>query len=281
MSLNFSGKTTLITGAAMGIGKGLSECFARQGANLALADLPAQHESLKQWAEHLSRSYGVNTWAFPVDLTETEGPESLYHEVASRAGDIGVLVNNAGLCWFGGFADMPLDRIEKMILLNCLAYAKLSRLCLPSMIERDDGAILNLSSISAFQPVPMMAAYAATKAFTQSLSEAVRSEVPPRSRVAVCTLNPPFTRTALIHDAGVPRDFIPLLTSFMDVEEVAVSGVNAFRKGKIRFVPGLFNKVMYLFVVRYLPRNLLSALTWVLCHRLSDLGPAIRGKPVR
>jgi hypothetical protein len=67
----------------------------------------------------------------------------------------------------------------------------------------------------------------------------------------------------------------------MDVEEVAVSGVNAFRKGKIRFVPGLFNKVMYLFVVRYLPRNLLSALTWVLCHRLSDLGPAIRGKQAR
>ena len=275
MSLDFKGKTALVTGSAMGIGRGISEGLARQGADLALADLPSQEANLRQWAGRLSKSYGIRTWTFTVDLTDAEGPESLYHEVVSRAGDIDILVNNAGICWFGDFPDMPLDRIEKMILLNCLAGAKLSRLCLSSMIERDCGAILNLSSISAFQPVPRMAVYAATKAFTQSLSEAIRDEVPLTSRVRVCTLNPPFTRTSLISDAGVPQDFIPLLTSFMGVEDVARSGIDALKKGKPRFVPGLFNKVMYLFVARYLPRTLLSALTRLLCHRLSDLVPAL------
>jgi short-subunit dehydrogenase len=272
--LDFRGKTALITGSAMGIGSGLSECLAQKGSNLALADLPAQEEALRERAGRLSERYGVRTWVFTVDLTEEQGPERLYQDVTARAGDIDILVNNAGICWYGDFADMPLIRLERMVLLNCLAYAKLTRLCLPSMIERDQGAILNVSSISAFQPVPLLAAYAATKAFTQSLSEAIASEVPRRSSVTVSTLNPPFTRTALIDDAGVPRDFIPLLTSFLEVDEVAGPGIRAFEEGKPRYVPGIYNKVMHLHVVRYLPKSLLSALLWLLCHRLSDFYPA-------
>ncbi|MFY9399484.1 MAG: SDR family NAD(P)-dependent oxidoreductase [Desulfomonilia bacterium] len=274
MRVDFRGKTALVTGSAMGIGSGLSECLARKEANLALADLPEQENALRERAEELSNRYSVKTWVFTVDLTEDDGPERLYQDVTARAGDIDILVNNAGICWYGTFADMPLVRLERMVLLNCLAYAKLARLCLPSMIERDQGAILNVSSISAFQPVPLLAAYAATKAFTQSLSEAIASEVPRRSSVTVSTLNPPFTRTALINDAGVPRDFIPMLTSFLEVDEVAGPGISAFEKGKIRYVPGIYNKVMHLHVVRYLPRPLLAWLLRLLCHRLSDFIPA-------
>ncbi len=273
MSLDFNGKTVLITGSAMGIGKGLSACFAQEGAHLVLADLPSQRERLETWALQLRTSYGIKCWTFYVDLTDTDGPERLYAEVKECVGDVHTLVNNAGICWFGNFDDMPEDRAERMILLNCLAYAKLSRLVLPAMIERDCGAILNLSSISAFQPVAKMALYAATKAFTQSFSEAIRCELPLGSRVKVSTLNPPFTRTALIGDAGVPLDFVPLLTSFMDVDEVARTGFHAFKKGKVRCVPGMFNKFMYLFVVKYVPDRILSALTWVVCKRLSDLVP--------
>ncbi|MBW2638465.1 MAG: SDR family NAD(P)-dependent oxidoreductase, partial [Deltaproteobacteria bacterium] len=166
MELNFTGRTVLITGASMGIGRGLSECFARDGANLALTDLPSEEENLKSLADELSSSYGIKTWTFAADLSDAKGPETLHREVIERAGGIFGLVNNAGICWWGPFADMPFDdRLERMILLNCMAYAKLSRLVLPAMIEKDEGAILNISSAAAFQPLANMALYAATKAF--------------------------------------------------------------------------------------------------------------------
>jgi len=132
----------------------------------------------------------------------------------SVAPKIHVLVNNAGICWFGKFSEMPLEKLNTMILLNGMAYAKMSRLFLPAMIERGEGGILNISSVSAFQPVPTLGLYAATKALTQSLTEAIRAELPKGSKVVVSTLNPPFTRTHLIEDAGVPIDYIPVKPPF-------------------------------------------------------------------
>jgi hypothetical protein len=258
MGLNFTGKNVLVTGSSMGIGRGLSKCFAESGANLALADHPGEQERLEKWAEELKRTYGIRTWTFLADLTDPDGPERLHREVTETTGEIHTLVNNAGICWFGNFSDMPLERLEKIVLLNCLAYAKLSRLFLPSMIERDDGGILNVSSVSAFQPVPTLAIYAGTKAFTQYLSEAVRSELPKKSRVTVSTLNPPFTRTHLIQDAGVPLDFIPVKMSFMSVDDVTREGFRAFRQGKCRFVPGLHNRIFYCGLTKLMPHGALT-----------------------
>lgn len=270
---NFRGKNVLVTGSAMGIGSGLSECFAREGANLILVDLPGQKESLERRAADLEKKYGIRTRTFYMDLTEPDGPERLHEQVMKEAGEVHVLVNNAGVCWFGSYAEMPMERLSGMILLNCLSYAKMTRLFLPAMISRDGGGILNISSVSAFQPVPTLGLYAATKAFTQSLTEAVRSELPPGSRVVVSTLNPPFTRTHLISDAGVPLDYIPIKMSFMNVEEVTTAGVDAFRKGRARFVPGLHNRIFYLGVAKFMPHGLLAFFSRILTKRLSDFIP--------
>jgi len=269
MKLQVNGKNVLVTGASMGIGRGLSECFAREGANLILADLPGQRERLDIWADELRHTYRVKAWTFYVDLTEPDGPERLHEHVIREVREVHVLVNNAGVCWFGSFSEMPMERLSNMILLNSIAYAKMSRLFLAAMIKRGEGGILNISSVSAFQPVPTLALYAATKAFTQSLTEAIRSELPPKSRVVVSTLNPPFTRTHLIEDAGVPSDYIPVKISFMSVEEVVIAGVKAFMKGKERFVPGLQNRIFYIGLVKYLPHFILEKLTWLLTRRLS------------
>jgi uncharacterized protein len=270
---DFRGKNVLVTGSAMGIGKGISECFAREGANLVLVDLPGQKESLMEWASELERSYRIRTWTFFVDLTNAHGPVQLHEQVMQEGPDVHVLVNNAGVCWFGRFADMPMERLNTMILLNCLAYAKMSRLFLPTMIERDEGGILNISSVSAFQPVPTLGLYAATKAFTQSLTEAMRAELPTGSRVTVSTLNPPFTRTHLIEDAGVPSDYIPMKMSFMSIEEVTSAGVKAFRQGRDRFIPGIYNRIFYLYIVKFMPHSLLVFFSRILTHRLSDFIP--------
>jgi short-subunit dehydrogenase len=279
MKLNFTGKTVLITGASMGIGRGLSRRFAEDGANLALTDLSSEDENLKSLAEELSSSYGIKTWTFTADLTDPEGPETLHREVIERTGDIFGLVNNAGICWWGPFADMPFeDRLERMILLNCMAYSKLSYLVLPSMIEKNEGGILNVSSVAAFQPLANMALYAATKAFTQSLSESLLYELPRKSNIVVSTLNPSFTKTRLLKDACMPGDFIPFLVSLKEVDAVTRAGYRAFKKGKMHYVVGWQNKYFHLFFPRLLPRRAVNWTSWFLCHRWSDIPlPKISG----
>ncbi|MGC9325596.1 MAG: SDR family NAD(P)-dependent oxidoreductase [Desulfomonilia bacterium] len=273
MPLDFNGKPVLITGASMGIGKGLSSCFARDGAYLFLTDLPSREEALRQWADELEKTCGISTWTFCLDLTEPNGPETLYREVISAVGALHTLVNNAGVCTYGRFDLMDPGRIEKMVLLNCMAYTKLMRLFLPAMIERDEGGILNVSSVSAFQPLPSLAIYAASKAFTQSLTEAVASELPWKSRVRVATINPPFTQTGLISDAGFPTDFIPFSISMKPIEEVARLGYRAFKNGRLFYVHGWQNKILYLCVGKILPRRAKNLTAWICMRAWSDLIP--------
>lgn len=273
MKLSLKGKNVLVTGAAMGIGRGLSECFAKEGANLILVDLPGQKELLERWTAELHKNFRIITWTFYRDLTESDGPERLYEQVVRAVPEVHVLVNNAGICWFGRFSEMPLEKLNAMILLNCLAYAKMNRLFLPAMIGRNEGGILNISSVSAFQPVPTLGLYASTKALTQSLTEAIRAELPGKSKVVVSTLNPPFTRTHLIEDAGIPLDYIPVKMSFMSVEDVVSSGVKAFMRGKERYVPGFFNRIFYLGLSKFTPHTLLNRFSRLLTRRLSDFIP--------
>jgi short-subunit dehydrogenase len=246
-------------------------CFAKDGANLALADHPREEERLVEWAQELGKIHNIKTWTYCVDLTDPDGPERLHKEVCRTTGGINTLVNNAGICWYGQLKDMPADRLQNMILLNCLAYAKLSRLFLPSMVEANEGGILNISSVAAFQPVPTLGLYAATKAFTQSMTEAIRTELPKGSKVTVSTLNPPFTKTHLVQDAGVPDDYIATKISFMTVEEVTRQGHRAFRRRKVRYIPGLHNRLFYLGIARYLPHSILTNLVWLLTRRFTDL----------
>ncbi len=274
MELDFAGRTVLITGSSMGIGKELSRCFARDGAHLLLADLPSEEENLKRWAEELASSYGIKTSTFGIDLTEAHGPETLYHRATEEGDEIYCLVNNAGICWWGPFATMPYEeRLEKMILLNCMAYTKLIRLALPGMIARKEGAILNVSSVGAFQPLANMALYAATKAFTQSLSESIRYELPRRSAITVSTLNPSFTKTRLLEDASIPEDFIPYSVSYKEVDSVARAGYRAFKKRRMLYVTGWQNKFLHQIVPRLLPRRAVNRISWLVCHRWSDLLP--------
>ena len=271
--INYKGKNVLITGASMGIGKGLSLCFARDGAHLALTDLPQEKDRLESWAEELRKTYGITVWTFYGDLTEKGGPEKLHAEVKAAVGTINALVNNAGIAWYGLFKDMPPARFEKLLLLNCMAYTKLTRLFLPYMVEKDEGGILNVSSGTAFQPLPTMTVYAASKAYTQSFTEGLRLELPKGSKVVISTLNPSFTRTNIIEDSGFPTDYLPIIITLMDVDKVTEPGYAAFKKGKVRFVPGILNNILLFVIIKYLPHRGINFVAWLLTHRLSDFLP--------
>ncbi|MBN1375499.1 MAG: SDR family NAD(P)-dependent oxidoreductase, partial [Dehalococcoidia bacterium] len=96
----------LITGVASGIGRELSLLFARDGANLVLDDVPGKRDTLDLWAKEISRDYSVQTWAFHIDLAEEKGTEKLYEGAKEAAGNIDVLVNDAGLLQYGNFTEI-------------------------------------------------------------------------------------------------------------------------------------------------------------------------------
>ena len=263
--LILKGKNVLITGAASGIGKALSECFAREGSNLFLGSHPREEDQLCHWADYLEHQYHIKTKRFSVDLALDSGPELLHEQVVQTSECIDILVNNAGVMLYGSFAELPLDGQIKMISVNVIAYVKLMRLFLPDLMKRKSGRILNVVSASAFQPSAHHAVYGATKAFVQSLSEAVGQEIK-SSGIKICTLNPSYTDTPLLRGKGLPKKlwwfFISGLSS---PEDIARKGVNALKKGKLIYIPGIQNWFAHAVLTRVMPRRMMGYISyWVL-----------------
>lgn len=255
-------KHVLITGAASGIGKELSRCFAREGAQCILCAHPSEAIKLMEFSEELRSTYGVKTWSFAEDLAEEEGPDKLYHQIKERIQVIDVLVNNAGLIVYGDFHQMDITRQIRLVHVNIRALMELMHLYLQEMMARGEGRILNISSVSAFQPTVHHAVYGASKAFVQSLSEAVNEEVR-RSGVRVCTINPSCTNTPLIKGGDFPeRLWWYSISGLSDPAVIAKKGIEAFKKGKSLYIPGVKNWVIHILLQRISSRKLINYISY-------------------
>jgi len=268
MKIILKDKNVLITGAASGIGKAFAECFAREGANLFLASRPEEADILSSLANELGKKHHIKTRIYPLDLSLAEGPDRLYEQVSQANEPIDVLVNNAGILYYGDFANLPMDKQIYMISVNVIAYLKLMRLFLPQMIKRKSGNILNVVSASAFQPSAHHAVYGATKAFMQSLSEAVSQEVK-GAGIKICTLNPSYTDTPLLSREGFPKKLWWFFVSGVSSpDEIARKGLKAFKKGKPVYIPGIQNWITHAILTRITPRRLMNFISyWVLKGR--------------
>lgn len=245
----------LITGASSGIGKELSRCFAEEGAHCVLAALPSEEETLLEWVAEIRERFGVKAWPVLVDLAEDDGPERVSESVGRLVPHLDVLVNNAGVLTYGSFHEVSLARSDNLVLVNVRAYMCLMRLFLPDMISRGEGRILNVSSAAALRATAHIAVYGATKAFVQSLSEAVRQEVK-GSGVVVCTLNPNFTATSMLRGHDFPEKlWAYLIAGVSDPATIARKGVNALKRGKSLYMPGLRNRLLMGVGPRILPRR--------------------------
>jgi uncharacterized protein len=176
-----------------------------------------------------------------------------------------LLVNNAGFGTTGPLATLDPDREEAEILLNIMALVRLTRAALPGMIARDRGAIINVSSMSAFVPGPYDATYGATKAFVNSFTEALHEELR-GTRVRVQALCPGFTHTEFQQRAGINVSTIPAYI-WMTPEAVVEASLAALRRGQIVCVPGLVNRVLTL-LIGAAPRRLVRRVTGLLAHRV-------------
>jgi short-subunit dehydrogenase len=167
-------KTTLITGASGGIGEEFARRLAGRGDDLLL--VARSGEKLLALCDELGRAHGVRCQHVALDLTQGGARRRLFAEARSRGLEVATLVNNAGFGSMGDFASLDPARELNMIELNVAALVELTHLFLAPMRERGGGAIINVASTAAFQPVPYMATYAATKAFVLSFSEALWEE---------------------------------------------------------------------------------------------------------
>lgn len=242
----------LVTGASSGIGMELARILAREGRSVVIA--ARRLERLGELATNLRELYGVEVEPIESDLSVGDGAPELYRAVRERGILPGILVNNAGIGDLGAFAEMDPQRLVSMININCLSLAQLTRLFLPEMIAHGGGRILNVSSAAAFQPGPYMAAYYASKAFVQSLSEALSEELAERG-VTVTALCPGPTRSEFQEAARMDTEKYFSKPGIPTAREVAEHGYRALIKGKRVAVHGFRYKVLLL-VSRFLPRRL-------------------------
>jgi short-subunit dehydrogenase len=238
-----AGETALVTGASGGIGLELAREFAAHGFDLIVVARRASE--LEAAAERFRKDHGVRVHVLPIDLLVPGAPAKLVQQVESDGHQVDVLVNNAGLMEMGGFADIAIDRHERLLQLNVAVLTSLTRRLLTAMTERGHGRILNVASTSSFQPVPSMALYAASKAFVLSLSESLSEELK-GTGVTVTALCPGITKTDMYDRArdqhGVARIVPGLLLS--EVEDVAREGYEACMAGRAVVVPGLTNQLV-------------------------------------
>ena len=229
----------LITGASAGIGAELARAFARDGHQLTL--VARRRAKLEALAVELEREHYVDVRTIVQDLTKPTGAAAVV-KAAEVDGHIDILVNNAGVIDVGPFAASSTDTLVDMVNLNVRALTELTSLVVPGMVKRGFGRILNVASLAAFQAIPGMATYAATKAFVLALTEALSEELK-GSGVSATALCPGITNTDMATDiqAGTSVKLPKQLVS--DPADVAAEGVKALMAGQAVVVPGFPNQI--------------------------------------
>ncbi|MER8160810.1 SDR family NAD(P)-dependent oxidoreductase [Streptomyces sp. NPDC094472] len=187
-------RTAVVTGAATGIGAAITERLARQGMHLVL--VARDGARLEAAAKRLRAEHGAQVSTLALDLSHQGAPSRLAEWLAGAGTEVDVLVNNAGASLMGPVADGDPVRVRGLVDLNAGAVAELTALLLPAMVARGRGAIVNIASTGAYAPAPYVAAYAASKAFVLSFTQAVWAETR-ATGVRVVAVSPGPTDTAM------------------------------------------------------------------------------------
>jgi hypothetical protein len=235
-----STQTTLITGASSGIGEALADRFAAGGFDLVLVARRA--DALRALAARLEASHGVRVRTMPADLSDPDAPEQLAARLRRARCAVDVLVNNAGALEHGPFVRMAPASHRRLVDLNVSGLTAMLAHFVPPMVERGRGRVLNVASVAAFQPIPSLATYAATKAYVLSLTESLSEELR-GSGVTVTALCPGITATGMLAAATSGNPQLGRLPGMLvgSAQDVADEGYEACLRGETVRVPGLLN----------------------------------------
>jgi short-subunit dehydrogenase len=235
--MDFKGNWALVTGASSGIGEVFARAMAERGANLVLS--ARSQNKLEVLAQELRERFGTSVEVLACDLSAPGAGAALAARLAQQDVRIDVLVNNAGFGLFGQLHEVEPARTSQQLHLNVAALTELTCALLPQMRARDHGAIVNVASTAAFQPLPYMAVYAATKTYVLSFTEALWAETR-GTGVRVTAVCPGATETAFFdtasEHASVGRRMAP--------EKVVASAFSALDRRRCSVIPGLRNRLL-------------------------------------
>ena len=247
---DFADHWGLITGASSGIGEEFARQLAARGMNLILA--ARREERLTALGEELAKAHGIQFHAVPVDLLADGEPAGLVKAVEELGHPIELLVNNAGFGVMSKLGETDNDEVQQMLNLNVSVLTGLTYAMLPQMLERQSGAIVNIASLAAFQPVVYMPAYGATKSYVLHFSESLWAEARERN-VLVMAVCPGFTKTEFFDVAGMQGWY----TKFAQTSQEVVSiSMKALRRRKPFVVCGWLNRLTGL-LPRFVSRRMI------------------------
>jgi len=248
---HWQGKWALITGASAGIGVAVARELAAGGTNLVLT--ARRRDRLVGLAGELSAKHDIRTLICVADLAQPLGPQQIFSFTEEKKIAVDLLVNNAGFGAYGEFYKQRLDRLIEMTQVNVTAVVHLTHLYLPGMIARRSGDILIVASTAAFQAVPYITTYAATKVFDLHFAEGLAEEVR-QYGVRVCGLCPGSTATEFFQVAG-QRNHTRRAPE--TAEKVAHVGLAALAAGKSAVISG-FTNWLGAETVRLVPRRMVA-----------------------
>ena len=189
--IDLQGQTVLITGGSRGLGLAMAEAFANQGCRLILC---ARDEQELQRAQSMISELGAEVIIIPCDLTDRDQVQRMVDQARARFGSIDILVNNAGIISAGPIQTLTLEDFESSMDNNYWAAFHTTMAVLPSMLERKNGRIVNITSIGGVVSVPHLLAYASAKFALVGFSEGLRAELG-KEGIVVTTVVPGLMRT--------------------------------------------------------------------------------------
>jgi uncharacterized protein len=246
---NYAGKTALITGASGGIGEAFARQLAGKGMNLIL--VARSQDKLAALAADLIKAHRVRADVIVADLTQPGAAQGVYDHARALDLRVDLLINNAGFATHGYFERLTLARQHEEIALNVSALVELTHAVLPDMLARQEGGIINVASTAAFQPIPYMAIYGASKAFVLSFSEALWAENRGRG-VTITALCPGATETGFFDVVAAEEASLGRRASPADV---AALGLHALERRQPSAIHGL-NNYLLSNLSRVVPRSI-------------------------
>ena len=244
-------ETVLITGASSGIGKATAFEYAKNKYNLVL--VARRKELLEEIQKQIEKEHQVSVTVIDMDLVQLDATNKISNILIEKDIEIDVLINNAGFGEYGEFLYNDIEKIEAMLMLNIITLTKMTHHFAMVMANLDKGHIINIASTAAFQPVPNLAAYAASKSYVMNFSDAISHEFKEHN-VHIMSISPGATQSEFGKIAGFGED-AEFFKKMPSSEDLAKFIYKSMKQGKTNAIHGFKNKIIA-FSNRFAPRKM-------------------------
>jgi len=228
----------LITGAGKGIGKAFAENLAQRKYDLLLVS--RSEDDLKKVCAELTQRFQISCHYLAMDLSKNDSAKQIEDWINENHFEVSILINNAGYGLWGKFTELSLEEQNEMLSVNISALVNLTHRLVPYLQKQSKAYILNVASSSAYQAMPTLNVYAASKSFVVSFTRALHHELK-GSNISVTCLTPGTVKTNFVSRARMPhmQELSDKLSDQPD--KVAKAGLKAMFAGKIETIPGFMN----------------------------------------